>query len=117
AAEGRPSDLPPVPTYNEGWQLGTPDLILQAPRPYRLQGGGADVFRNFVFPVPIPARRYVKALEILPGNKKVVHHANALIDRYGSARHLDDQDSEVGFTGMKVKLESRRFEPQTHFLF
>src|SRR5690242_16769036 len=28
--EGSPSDLPPAPHFNSGWQLGQPDLILRA---------------------------------------------------------------------------------------
>src|SRR5258706_4187349 len=29
--EGDPADLPPVPTFPSGWQLGTPDLIVSWP--------------------------------------------------------------------------------------
>jgi tetratricopeptide (TPR) repeat protein len=59
----------------------------------------------------------VKAVEILPGNKKVVHHANILIDRTQSSRRLDEQDPEVGFAGMDLAIESERFDPDSHFLF
>lgn len=117
AVEGEPSDLPAVPRYHEGWQLGPPDLVLTLPRSYTLPPAGPDVFRNFVFPVPVEASRYVKAVEILPGNVRTVHHANVLVDRSGSARRLDGYESEPGFPGMGVNLESKRFEPQSHFLF
>jgi tetratricopeptide (TPR) repeat protein/mono/diheme cytochrome c family protein len=117
APEGNPSDLPPVPSFSDGWRLGIPDLVLELPEAYTLRAGGTDFFRNFVFPVPVEARRYVKSFEILPGNPRVVHHANVLVDRFGAARQLDREDADLGFGGMKVKLESRRFEPQTHFLF
>jgi tetratricopeptide (TPR) repeat protein/mono/diheme cytochrome c family protein len=116
-AEGVAADLPPAPKLNDGWQLGQPDLIVKMPRPYLLQAGGTDVFRNFVIPIPVSTTRYVKAVEILPGNKKVVHHANILIDRTQSFRRLDEQDAEVGFAGMDVRIESENFEPDSHFLF
>ncbi|MBI1940439.1 MAG: cytochrome c, partial [Acidobacteria bacterium] len=116
-AEGKPSDLPPVPRFHEGWQLGEPDLVVKMLRPYTLRAGGEDVFRNFVIPVPLTRTRYVRALEILPGNKKVVHHANLLIDRTQSSRRLDAEDQEAGFGGMEIEVESESFEPQTHFLF
>ncbi|HKP12744.1 MAG TPA: tetratricopeptide repeat protein, partial [Blastocatellia bacterium] len=115
--EGAPSDLPPAPRFNEGWQLGQPDLVVKMPRPYILLAGGTDVFRNFVIPIPVAAPRFVKAVEILPGNKKVVHHANVLIDRTQSFRRLDEQDPEVGFPGMDIRVESESFEPDSHFLF
>jgi tetratricopeptide (TPR) repeat protein len=117
SAEGVQADLPPAPKFNEGWQLGEPDLVVKMPKAYILQAGGTDVFRNFVIPVPVSTTRYVKAVEILPGNKQIVHHANILIDRTQSFRRLDEQDAEVGFAGMDVRVESENFEPDSHFLF
>jgi tetratricopeptide (TPR) repeat protein len=78
---------------------------------------GVDVFRNFVLPVPIKGMRYVRAIELRPGDKKVVHHANVLLDNTGAARRRDASDPGVGFAGMDVELESDRFEPDSHFLF
>ena len=117
AAEGNSSDLPRAPEFNEGWQLGTPDVVVKMDRPYTLRPGGADVFRNFVLPIPVATTRYVRALEMLPGNKRIVHHANILIDRSGTSRRQEGKDGEPGFGGMEIKIESERFEPQTHFLF
>ncbi len=117
AVEGLSSDLPPVPKFNEGWQLGQPDLVVKMPKAYTLPANGTDVFRNFVIPIPVTTMRYVKAVEILPGNKKIVHHANLLIDRTQSSRRLDEQDREIGFGGMDVQIESESFDPDSHFLF
>ena len=117
ATEGLSTDLPPVPKFNEGWQLGRPDLVVKMPEAYTLPAGGTDVFRNFVIPIPVATMRYVKAVEILPGNKKIVHHANLLIDRTQASRRLDAEDSEIGFGGMDVVVESESFDPDSHFLF
>src|ERR1051326_6038897 len=83
--EGRATDLPPIPKFTAGWQLGQPDLVLTLPKAYALAGGGRDVYRNFIFPFSLAETRYVRALEIRPGNKRVVHHANLLIDRNRSS--------------------------------
>ena len=115
--EGSPTNLPPVPKFSEGWQLGQPDLVIKMPRAYTLRADGTDVFRNFVIPVPLMKTRYVKAIEILPGNKKVVHHANILIDRAQSSRQFEGQDGELGFAGMSIAIESEKFDPDSHFLF
>ncbi len=117
APVGDPSNLPPQPHFIQGWQLGKPDLVLKMPKPYGLRAQGLDVYRNFVFPVPIHETRYVKAWEIRPGNKKIVHHCNVLIDRTGLAERLDSEDSEPGFGGMEIEVASERFEPQSHFIF
>ncbi|MFQ5738842.1 MAG: tetratricopeptide repeat protein [Acidobacteriota bacterium] len=117
ALEGSPSDLPLPPQFTQGWELGEPDLVVEMPAPYSVPARGRDVFRNFVFPVRVQGTRYVRALEIHPGNKTLVHHANILIDRTGFSRRLDSKDPEVGFGGMEIEIESERFEPQSHFLF
>ena len=116
-AEGVGSTILPVPKFAEGWQIGKPDLVVKAAQAYTLPAGGPDVFRNFVIPVPVSSTRYVRAVEILPGNKRIVHHANILVDRTGVSRRRDEQDPEVGFAGMDVAMESENFEPDSHFLF
>ena len=101
AAEGDASDLPPPPQWNarDGWQLGTPDLVVSMAEPYSVRPDGVDVFRTFVIPIPTSAPRYVRALEFRPGNARVVHHANLGVDRTRSSRQLDARDAEPGYAG------------------
>jgi tetratricopeptide (TPR) repeat protein/mono/diheme cytochrome c family protein len=118
APEGDGKDLPPAPKFAEGWQLGPPDLIVTLPRAYRLAASGKDVFRNFIVPVPGRETQYVRALELRPGNKRIVHHANIVIDRAQTLRARDGKDGQPGFPGMDVITESRgEFDPESHFLF
>jgi hypothetical protein len=116
--EGEPSDLPLAPRFSEGWQMGQPDLIVQMPKAYRLAESGSDIFRNFVIPVNLRDPKYVRAIELRPGNKRVVHHANIWIDRRQSLRRYDGTDDQPGFPGMDVATEARSdtFDPDSHFL-
>ena len=75
-------------------------------RPYQLAPGGGDVFRNFVTPVDLKEAKYIRALELRPGSKKVVHHANIVIDRMQSLRRREGRDGQPGFAGMDVVTES-----------
>ena len=100
ALEGDPNDLPPLPQFTEGWQFGEPDLVVEMDEPYKLPAGGPDVFRSFVLPIPLPARKYVRALEFRGGNPKIVHHVVMQIDEAHSTRFLDEQDPEPGYEGM-----------------
>ena len=84
--QGDPKDEPAPPHYDATWQLGKPDLILKVARPFTLNAGGTDVFRNFILPYPLKERHYVRALEIVPGTPRIVHHANVVIDRTASLR-------------------------------
>jgi len=100
AAEGNPADLPPVPQWTEGWQLGAPDLVVRLPEAYILQPEGKDVYRNFVLPIPLTDSRYIEAVDFRPGNPKVVHHAAMRIDRSRYSRQLDEREPGPGFGGM-----------------
>jgi hypothetical protein len=55
-------------------------------------------------------------MEIRPGDKHLVHHANVLVDRMHSAR-LQESSPGAGFAGMEIKIESEAFDPDSHFLF
>ena len=116
APEGEPGDSPPAPAFTPGWQLGTPDLIVESSKPFQTPADGADLYWNFVVTPPVASTRYVKAIEIRPGNLRAVHHANLLIDRDRSARRLERVPGE-GFAGMDLVLQSNTFDPDSHFLF
>jgi len=116
ATEGDVTDLPPQPRFAEGWRLGKPDLILTASKPLTLSPQGTDTYWNFIFPVPIQETRWVKAVEIRPGDKRYVHHANILVDRGGSLRAREAEPG-TGFGGMEIRIESRVFDPDSHLLF
>jgi tetratricopeptide (TPR) repeat protein/mono/diheme cytochrome c family protein len=113
AAEGNPADLPPQPKFVEGWQLGQPDLVLKATK---LPASGSDIYWNFIFPLPIDRTRWMKAIEIRPGDKQFVHHANVLVDRMENSRQREKEPG-AGFEGMEIKIESESFDPDSHFLF
>lgn len=114
--EGNPSDLPPKPAFTAGWQLGKPDVIVRAERPYLLPASGSDSYWNFVFRNPLHRSHWMKAIEIRPGDKRLVHHANVLVDREESGRHLEKEPGG-GFGGMELIIESEAFDPDSHFLF
>ena len=116
AAEGAPEDLPPAPKFVPGWQLGQPDKIIEAEKPYTLPASGSDMYWNFIFRTPVDRTRWLKAIEIRPGDKRVIHHANVLVDRNQAARRQESERG-AGFTGMELKIESEAFDPDSHFLF
>jgi tetratricopeptide (TPR) repeat protein len=114
--EGSPSDLPPAPHFNPGWQLGPPDLILRADSSFEVPGSGSDVYWNFIFRVPLEKTRWIKAIEIRPGERRLVHHANLIVDRSQSARRQEKSPGS-GFPGMELQIESESFDPDGHFFF
>ncbi|HXG46917.1 MAG TPA: tetratricopeptide repeat protein [Methylomirabilota bacterium] len=113
APEGEAADRPTPPSRTDGWQLGVPDLTVEMPEPYELPADGRDVYRNFVIPVNLPARRFVRAVEFKAGTR-VLHHVFIRFDRSRQSRRLDAQDAEIGFGGMSVPPSVT--SPGGHFL-
>ncbi len=74
------------------------------------------MYRNFILAVPIDRTRWVKAVEIRPGDKRFVHHANILVDRMQNSRQREKRPG-AGFEGMEIEIESETFDPDSHFLF
>jgi len=116
APEGDSRDLPPSPHFASGWQLGQPDLVLRAAAPFEIPASGSDVYWNFIFRSVFSSSHFIKAIEIHPGDKRLVHHANLLVDRTQSARSQEKSPGS-GFAGMELQIESEAFDPDGHFLF
>ena len=117
APEGEPSETPAPPNFKEGWQLGPPDLILEAQAAYTLPKSGPDVYWNFIIPAALTTTSYVRAIEIRPGDKRIVHHANLYVDRARSTRRQEIAEGQ-GFPGMDVAIDRVIAEPDDgHFLF
>jgi tetratricopeptide (TPR) repeat protein/mono/diheme cytochrome c family protein len=112
---GSSAKAPQPPTFNSQWQLGPPDLIVRAAQPYQLAAGGSEVFWNFIMPVPITTTKWVKAIEVRPGNARVFHHANVIVDRARSSRRREEKVG-FGFPGMDLSVEEETFDPDGHFL-
>lgn len=99
---GFPEGAPtlPAPTFVDRWQLGEPDLVVQAPEAYTVAANGPEIVTNLVVPVPVSSTRYVRGIEFRPDNPSVVRHAVIGLDRTSRARSLDAQDRRPGYPGM-----------------
>lgn len=78
AQEGNPKDLPPAPTFTDGWGIGKPDVVLEAEE-YTVDASGPDEYQYFDVPTNFTEDKYIQMAEARPGNRKVVHHIIAFI--------------------------------------
>ncbi|MFM8771633.1 MAG: hypothetical protein ACKOE4_06395, partial [Candidatus Kapaibacterium sp.] len=93
------ASAPKPPTFPEGSQLGTPDLVLTMNETWTIQSNYKDVYRFFVLPTKLLQDRSVKAIEFRPGNASVVHHVLYFLDTTGTARKKDAEDPLPGYSG------------------
>jgi thiol-disulfide isomerase/thioredoxin len=98
-AEGDPADLPPLPKFNDGWQLGEPDVVLTMAESFTVPASGRDVYWAFPLPANVGGDMVINGLEFRPGNRRVVHHSRLHLDDTGDARRRDDAEPGPGFPG------------------
>jgi hypothetical protein len=78
APEGNPADLPAPPVFTEGWQLGKPDIVIDIGEDH-VVAPGEDSYDHFIVPTNFTEGRWIRAAEIRPGNRQVVHHVHVLL--------------------------------------
>lgn len=96
APEGDARKRPPAPEFRDDWLLGPPDEVLTAPE-HEVEAAGADEYRCFVLPTAYDEDRWVSAVEVRPGNLRVVHHVIVYVDTSGASDRLDDRDEKPGY--------------------
>ncbi len=97
--EGEPADLPALPRFNDGWQLGEPDVVLKMSEPFRVPASGGDPYWAFVLPANIGRDLLINGIEFRPGNRRVVHHSRVYLDTTGDAQRRDRAEPGPGFPG------------------
>ena len=112
ALEGDAADLPKPPVWTEGWQLGRPDAILTAARPYQMKPSRQDVYRNLVLRTSFTSAVFVRGVEFKT-NGAPIHHAVIRVDRTAASRRRDGEDGQPGFEGMAFQNIQ---DPDGHFI-
>jgi hypothetical protein len=98
AKEGNPKDLPPVPTFAKGWQIGEPDVVFQMPEEFTVPAEGTVPYTYFTVPTNFKEDRYVEAMEARAGDLSVVHHIVIYVREPGGQRPKR-QDIGTGLLG------------------
>ncbi len=104
-APGDLAQAPPPPEFPDGeWLIGEPDLIIKAVLPEKIPATGYIPYRNVIFPHFFLEDTWVQAIQILPGNPRVVHHANLA---YASITKKFDESRNflTGFVPGGIPLE------------
>ncbi len=86
--EGDRSQLPPERKFTEGWQLTkVPDLVVEMrDKPYAIPasaGPNGLSYQNFTVNPKITTDKWVSEMEVIPGNRAVVHHIIVYVQPQG----------------------------------
>jgi len=91
--------IPAPPKFVDGWQLPRkPDAeFFIADQPYTVQAEGEVKYKWFSIDPGFKEDKWVKAAEILPGNRAVVHHVLAFVRKPGERRSGGGGGHLVGY--------------------
>ena len=101
--------LSPLPDFSKFQEdLGPPDIILEQGEPFHLGPMGSDIYRHLIFPLNNNVDLRVRAIQLLPSNRSIVHHAligylphaeaeQALRDHGGPGPTFTEGDRGPGF--------------------
>jgi len=99
AVFGNKKDLPPTKefeTFEGGWRLGDPDIVLQPAEPFTVSGDTSDLYQCFLIPLGLDYDIWLKGVEFQAGNNEVAHHFILFEDMGGTFPKLDDATPEPG---------------------
>jgi hypothetical protein len=99
AKEGDPRDLPAAPEFVDGWRLGKPDIVIDIGENFVVKPG-QDAYEHFTVPTNLTEGRWIRAAEIRPGNRRVVHHVHVNLIR---------DERESGPTSIEAMTALNRF--------
>lgn len=90
-----PDPLTSVTAQESAWSLGEPDLIVELPA-FDLPATGVIDYQNFIVDNPLDEAVWVKAVQVIPGDPKAVHHAIATVGE-ASAGSVDEDEEDALF--------------------
>lgn len=92
---GDANNIPTPPTYSSSYQITNPDFVAQIPT-YTVASNN-DVYRMFVIPVNNANQQTIQSVEVVPGNREIVHHALVYQDTSTIPFNLDKNDPMPGY--------------------
>jgi hypothetical protein len=104
AKEGNPADAPPPPQFTDGWQIGTPDLVLTMSEPVAIPATGTIPYATYPTNHVFTEDTWIQAIEIRPGNRRVVHHAVAQANLPGANGPGGSQNVHLYSPGLEAMV-------------
>ncbi|TDU64325.1 AhpC/TSA family protein [Prosthecobacter fusiformis] len=81
---GNPAEAPKPRHFPEEWAIGTPNAIVQLPKPVQIKAEGTMPYQFVTATTAFEEDRWVQGYEILPTDRGVVHHVIVQVHAKGS---------------------------------
>ncbi|MBB5036887.1 redoxin domain-containing protein [Prosthecobacter dejongeii] len=81
---GQVTDAPQPRSFPKEWAIGTPDAIIQLPKPIAIKAEGTMPYQFVTATTAFAEDRWVQGYEIMPTDRGVVHHVIVQVHPKGS---------------------------------
>jgi hypothetical protein len=107
AKEGDPKAAPTPRQFASGWQIGTPDAVVDLGVDFKVPAKGTIDYTYFLTPTGFKEDKWVEKVELRPGARAVVHHI-VLYARAPGSKAFEGMPTGVGFVPPKDPDEQRK---------
>lgn len=127
APEGAKRDLPAMPSFEPGWNIGKPDRVIDIGTTFDVPASGTVPYKYFEVASGFTEDMWVQAAEIRPDQRSVVHHVIVfMLDAKGKPVDSAGGDLLVGWapgdpplqlpegTAMRIRAGTK-FRVQMHY--
>lgn len=99
APEGDPMNAPEPPVFTNPEAITNPDFVVDLPS-YTVPASASnnDLYKCFVIPTNFGSDKSITGIEIIPGNRNIVHHVLMFQDISNDAIIQDQNDPDIGYT-------------------
>ncbi len=94
--EGDPNIAPPIPSNINGEIIESPDYSFTLDA-YTSTATTNDEYRCFVVSNPYNTTQYIQGIEVVPGNRNIVHHALVFVDNASGPPNWDNGNGYTCF--------------------
>lgn len=109
--KGDPNDAPRPVKYPEEWTIGKPGLVVQLPKPISIKAEGTMPYQVVTVDTHFPEDRWVQAYEIIPTDRKVVHHVIVQVRPKGEKTKVAGEDGAAGYWAAYVPGNASHIYP------
>lgn len=95
--EGDKKDLPEPRAFYDDWSIGKPDIVYEMPKEITIPAEGVMPYQYHVTELNNTEDMYVQSMEVLPGNRKVVHHIIVFLQPPAEWAKANNDGFTVGF--------------------
>jgi len=127
APEGAKKHMPPMPSFEPGWNIGKPDRVIDIGTTFDVPASGTVPYKYFEVASGFTEDMWVQAAEIRPDQRSVVHHVIVfMLDAKGKPVDSAGGDLLVGWapgdpplrlpegTAMRIRAGTK-FRVQMHY--